>query len=247
MMEDLENDTLQPLEPNTSFCFECHAALPCFNHCCHDMSQVLYPFDILKLKNYLGISSSGFLGKYCEIHEGQTSGFPVVTFKVDQKNNWACPFVRENGCSVYEARPGSCRIFPLARGLSRDRATGEIREHYARIPDPACMGFQCQKESSLEDWLKSQELDAYNRMNDAMMPLITLKNRLMPGPLEKGERDIFVMGCYDLDEFRKKVLDAGELSDIFSPEELSQARENEDALLLLAMEWVRYKLFGTAR
>ncbi|MDL2286536.1 YkgJ family cysteine cluster protein [Desulfococcaceae bacterium OttesenSCG-928-F15] len=242
-----EKNVLEPLEPDAPFCFECHADLPCYNHCCHDISQVLYPYDILRLKKHLKMSSSQFLEKYCEIHDGKTSGFPVVTFKLDPKNNWACPFVEEKGCRVYEARPASCRIFPLARGLSRDRETGKIQEHYAKIPDPACKGFECPTESTPQKWLKGQDVHKYNHMNDAMMPLITLKNRLMPGLLDKKEKEIFIMGCYDIDGFREWVLDTGELSDIFSSERVMEAYRNEDALLLLALEWVRYRLFGAMK
>lgn len=246
-MENLEKDELQPLAPDEPFCFECHAGLSCFNHCCHDMSQVLYPFDILMLKNYLGLSSSEFLKQYCEIHDGKTSGFPVVTFKLNSRENWACPFVGETGCKVYEARPASCRIFPLARGLSRDRANGKLQEHYARIPDPACRGFESRQTVSMTEWLKSQDVPLYNHMNDAMMPLITLKNQLMPGALEKKEREIFIMGCYDMDGFREWVLDIGELSDIFPSDRIMEAYEDEKALLLLALEWVRYRLFGKTK
>ncbi|TYT76315.1 YkgJ family cysteine cluster protein [Desulfobotulus mexicanus] len=245
-MNENSSGSLQPIAPDQLLCFDCHAGQPCFNQCCRDISQFLYPYDILRLKKNLNIKTSDFLASYCTIHDGESSGLPVVSLKLDESNQHACPFLGENGCCVYEDRPAACRIFPLARGLVRDRATGSLQAHYARIPDPVCKGFESKKNNTLKEWIASQEMEIYDRMNDAMMPLISLKNRLMPGALQPEQRHIFILGCYNLDDFRKAVYESGELQGIFPHQRLTGAENSEEELLLLAMDWVRHRLFGTA-
>ena len=44
---------------------------------------------------------------------GTRTGLPVVSLRFNDSNDLACPFVTEAGCSVYPARPGSCRTYPL--------------------------------------------------------------------------------------------------------------------------------------
>ncbi|MCW7755165.1 YkgJ family cysteine cluster protein [Desulfobotulus sp. H1] len=243
-MNSSQDTCLQPIELDAHFCFHCHPELSCFNLCCHDLIQFLYPYDILRLKKHLATSSTDFLKAYCLIYDGESSGLPVVSLKPDPNRQHACPFLCETGCIVYEDRPASCRIFPLARGLVRNRISGCIEERYARIPDPLCKGFESDQSIHLKDWLASQDMDKFNRMNDAMMPLISLKNQLRPGPLPLREREIFITGCYDLDRFRKKHYETGALTDLFSKKQLMHAADSDEALLLLGMDWVRIQLFG---
>lgn len=245
-MDTLPEETLQTLSQDQPFCFECHRERACFNHCCHDMCQFLYPYDILRLKKRLKMNSADFLTAYCILYDGESSGLPVVSFKLDPNREQACPFLTESGCHVYDDRPASCRIFPLARGLVRNRATGRIQAHYARIPDPSCQGFASEKTQTLKDWLTDQDLHRYNHMNDAMMMLISLKNRLLPGPLQPHEKEIFITGCYDLDGFDRKIYASGQLTGLFPEERLLSAETHDEERLLLALDWVRHRIFGKA-
>ncbi len=56
------------LEDN-SFSFACHPGLSCFTECCRDLRLALTPYDILRLKNRLGLASNDFLDQY----HGQSS------------------------------------------------------------------------------------------------------------------------------------------------------------------------------
>jgi Fe-S-cluster containining protein len=109
------------------FTFSCNPGVGCFNSCCSDVNQFLYPYDIIRLKNALGMSSSVFLDTYTVIYSGDTTGLPIVSFKTKPENGNACPFVTEMGCGVYENRPASCRTFPLARAISRSARQGKSR------------------------------------------------------------------------------------------------------------------------
>jgi hypothetical protein len=68
----LEKDVFEPLKGDR-FQFLCHRDMECFTRCCAALSLVLMPYDILRLKNRLGISSEEFLNTHTEM---RTPGFP---------------------------------------------------------------------------------------------------------------------------------------------------------------------------
>jgi hypothetical protein len=55
---------LTVLSPEDSFRFACHDGLDCFTRCCRDITIFLTPYDILRLKNDLGLSSQEFLREF---------------------------------------------------------------------------------------------------------------------------------------------------------------------------------------
>ena len=101
------NPKLVPISLEDSFCFSCSPDVPCFNACCRDLNQFLTPFDIVRLKNQLGLSSEEFLAKYTNWHIGPESGLPIISLKPKDSHELICPFVSEKGCMVYENRPSS--------------------------------------------------------------------------------------------------------------------------------------------
>ncbi|RUA03022.1 MAG: YkgJ family cysteine cluster protein, partial [Deltaproteobacteria bacterium] len=50
-----------PLSTKDTFIFHCHPEISCFNGCCRDLNQFLYPYDILRLTGHLKLHSSQFL------------------------------------------------------------------------------------------------------------------------------------------------------------------------------------------
>jgi len=67
-----------PVHERDPMPFECCSENPCFNECCRDLNQALTPYDILRLKRNLGISSQVFLKRYTSFHFGPGSGLPIV-------------------------------------------------------------------------------------------------------------------------------------------------------------------------
>lgn len=228
-----------------SFTFSCKPGVSCFNQCCRDVNQFLYPYDILRLKNHLGITSTEFLEKYTVSYSGDTTGLPIVAFKTSGADGNACPFVTGAGCGVYENRPSSCRIFPLARAISRSRQTGAVTEHFALIKDPICMGFHTEQAIRVRDWVTNQGLVDYNRANDRMIELISLKQQIMPGPLSGPQKDMFILGCYDLDRFRAAIGNEGLVSETtLGGERYRSIMTDDTALLDFGLEWIAGELFG---
>lgn len=234
-----------PIGPDDPMKFACSPENPCFNECCRDLNQVLTPYDILRLKKNLGLPSQAFIKKYLSLHNGPESGLPVLTFKPDPDTGHECPFVTPKGCSVYEDRPASCRMYPLARAIARSRETGEVGEFFAVIEEDHCKGFCSTSGQTVKAWLKGQDVETHNAENDKLMELISLKNRVLPGQLDGVQTDQFYLALYDLDEFRSRIFDDNLLQDLeIKDTVLAQIKDSDEALLDFGIEWVKYILFG---
>jgi Fe-S-cluster containining protein len=242
----MENQ-MTPLAPDQRFCFFCSKRVACFNECCQNLNQYLTPYDILRLKNCLKLSSGDFLQRYTSQHVGPASGLPVISFKMDSKNGLKCPFVTPAGCSVYKDRPTSCRIYPLARAVSRCRETGKITEHFALLKESHCLGFKNGPSQTVTEWLADQGLADYNEMNDILMEIISLKNQFKPEPLDLKESRLFHLACYDLDAFRTHLFKKGLETDLKAEAGLMKAAQTDDtALLKFGLIWIKTVLFSVA-
>lgn len=239
------SDEMIPVGLNDPMGFKCGPSTPCFNDCCRDLNQALTPYDILRMKQALGLDSHTFLREYTALHYGPETGLPIVAFKPNPATGHACPFVRKAGCSIYEDRPASCRMYPLARAIARNRETGKVQEYFALIEEDHCKGFGRDSGISVGEWLAGQKVDVHNRENDKLMGLISLKNQIMPGALEGAQSDIFYTALYDLDTFREQIRSEGRLEGLDLPEGLMEKIMDDDlALLNFSIEWLKYELFG---
>lgn len=234
-----------PISKDDAFCFDCSPAVPCFNECCRELVQNLTPYDILRLKTHLGLTSQEFLKRYTVSYPGPETGLPVISLKSPPELAGVCPFVRKEGCAVYPDRPSSCRTYPVARAIRKDRVSGAVTEHFALLREAHCRGFEQAERRTVREWLGGQGTSAYFEMNDRLMDIISLKNRLMPGPLPPGAADDFFLGLYDLDRFRAVIEQEGLPEDLeAAPDLLEAAKTDGIARLNVGMAWVRYRLFG---
>lgn len=192
-----------------NFHFACHPEVSCFNACCHNLYQALTPYDVLRLKRFLGLDSGEFIKRFTLQSVGPETGLPVVSLRPVVDRDMACPFVTPDGCKVYPDRPSSCRIYPLARAVVRCRQTGKKTEHYALLKEAHCCGFNSSSRQSVNTWLADQALTVYNVMNDLFLDVITVKNRYRPGALDPVTQRCFHMAMYDLDAFRDDLKNGG--------------------------------------
>ena len=235
---------LTPISLQDTFCFNCSPDVACFNECCRDLNQFLTPYDILRLKNHLGLSSGEFLEQYTSQHTGPETGLPIVTLKPEAGEGLLCPFVSPEGCRVYQDRPSSCRTYPLVRGLSRSRETGEVTEQFMMLQEPHCFGFREKSRHTVRQWIAGQEIRVYNEINDRLMEIISLKNQLMPGPLDLKSQRMFYLALYDLDNFRTQIKKNGLLDDFDCDQTILEKSMEDDVVLLeLGMRWIKHVLF----
>ena len=75
-VENIEGMPAGMLKEGEIFSFQCHSGLACFNKCCRNINLFLYPYDVLRLRKKLGISSDDFLDKYTDVVMRPAKHFP---------------------------------------------------------------------------------------------------------------------------------------------------------------------------
>lgn len=238
----------EPL-PETGLQFSCQRSVACFNVCCRDLYLVLTPYDVLRLKNACGMDSTSFLEEYATTEVDPGWKIPVVKLKMLDDPVRSCPFVREEGCRVYDDRPGACRTYPLGRAARRSvqGSTLQIEEKYFLVRESHCLGFQEEKRWAVSEWVEDQGLAEYNAWNDRWMEFLS---RYRPGlrNLSETQWKMLYMACYSLNRFHEFVFRTRLLSLIDVPEDRVEAmRKSEEELLAFALEWLAFSIFGDRR
>jgi Fe-S-cluster containining protein len=235
---------LMPIGLDETFRFACHGRVACFNHCCRDLNQALTPYDVLCLKRHLNLSSREFFETYALVYAGSATGLPVASLRFSNDEARQCPFVTPAGCKVYAARPSSCRIYPLARALSRNRSDGRTHVRYALLRESHCRGFNEPKTQTVRQWLEQQQLENHLAMNDALMELIALKNQIRPGPLAPEHLQMVQTAFYDPETLQYKAR-RGELPELNHSDLIPLPdKEHHEHWLKWSLQWVGHALFG---
>jgi hypothetical protein len=238
-----EKTGLTVLSPEDIFHFTCHPGLPCFTRCCRDITIFLTPYDILRMKNALHISSGDFLGRYTVSMIGD-NGLPVVVLKMQEDDDKNCPFVGPDGCSIYSDRPWACRIYPLQPESTK--ITEKAGKAYYSVMDvPFCQGLASERALSLGEWIEEQGIPVYHEM-EALFKKITANDRLTKEKItNKKIQEMVYMACYDLDRFRRFVLESSFLQrfEVQAPV-VERIRTDDVALFRLAVRWLEYGLLA---
>jgi Fe-S-cluster containining protein len=190
--------------------FRCHKDIDCFNACCKNIDIMLTPYDILRLKQRLGITSTEFLRLYTEPFEFGKNSVAGVKYKPKEGTN-ECQFVTEEGCSVYEDRPTACRYYPVGLLSTRRQDENFDRASYALVREDHCHGHFEDRKLTIDEYRKEQGLEEYDEHGRAWRQLILKVKSAGPaiGNMSKTSLRFFFMACYDLDRFREFVRSTG--------------------------------------
>jgi len=247
--EQLEEEILAGyprLGPDDSFRFGCHPGVSCFNQCCGDVNIVLSPFDVLRMKKRLGMSSSDFLDQHAlmPIHEDMKT--PVVLLRMNDDDHKTCPFLTEGGCGIYSDRPWPCRMYPLGMAAQKDTPDGWRGERfYFLMKEEACKGWEENGECTVRQWLDDQGVDEYDEWGEHFKELTLHEFFEAGGVLSPEKMHMLFTACYDLDKFREFVFDSTLLQRFEVHEDfVEEMRYSDEALLRFAFLWVRFSVFG---
>jgi len=228
--------------------FRCHRGVACWNACCSNIDISLTPYDIVRLKQRLDLSSTEFLDRYTVPYEMEKDGIAGVKLRpVD--GGTACRFMRPEGCGVYEDRPTACRYYPVALLSMRKQGEATDRDAYALVREPHCKGHDEPREITIGDYRKEQGLPEYDDLARGWRQLILKKKSSGPtiGKPSKRSLQLFFMTCYDVDRFRAFVASDGfaEIYDV-PDEELKGILTDDVAALQFGFRFLRQVLFGEA-
>jgi len=190
--------------------FRCHKGIDCFNACCMNIDIMLTPYDIIRLKRRLGISSTEFLRLYTEPFEFGRDSVAGVKYKPKEGTN-ACQFVTDEGCSVYEDRPTACRYYPVGLLSTRRQDENFDRAAYALVKEDHCHGHFEDRRLTIDEYRKEQGLEEYDEKGRLWRQQILKVKSAGPyiGKMSMTSRKFFFMASYDVDRFREFVKSEG--------------------------------------
>jgi Fe-S-cluster containining protein len=235
------------MSEESEFCFKCHKDVPCFNACCGDVNIFLTPYDVIRLKNRMGVTSGEILSKYTLSPFDENTKYPVLLLKMEDNEKKSCPFVTEEGCSVYEDRPWPCRMYPLGLASPKDDPQNIDKEFYFLLQEDVCKGHQEDNKYTVSEWLEDQGLNEYTEMGE-LFKEITLHDFFEKGgQLEPQKMEMFFTACYNIDRFRAFVFGSTFFNKFEVDEETKNKIKDDDIeLFKFACRWIRFAFFGEA-
>ena len=228
--------------------FHCRKGISCWNACCSNIDIALTPYDVLRLKRRLGLTSTEFLAGFTYPYEMEKDGIVGVKLKpVD--GGTACRFMEAAGCAVYGDRPTACRYYPLALLSMRRQGESTDSDSYALVDEPHCLGHREPRTITVADYRREQGLDEYDELARGWRQLVLKKKSsgATVGKPSKRSLELFFMACYDVDRFREFITWPG-FSKVYAvePGEMREILADDARLMLFAFRFLRQVLFGEA-
>lgn len=226
--------------------FRCHQGIACFNKCCENIDIMLTPYDILRLKNRLGLTSVEFLEKHATVFDMDAHGLPGIRMKT-KPNSAACQFLTPEGCGVYEDRPAACRYYAL--GATTMRATGSSKpeDFYFLVKEEHCLGHDEPRTLTVREYRQEQGVELYDELTKEWRDVILKKRSSGPtvGTPSTKSMDLFYLASYDLDNFRVFVASPF-FQDVYDIESsyFQKLLSDEAELLQFAARYLKQVLFG---
>ncbi|MEN8150552.1 MAG: YkgJ family cysteine cluster protein [Planctomycetota bacterium] len=226
------------------FKFACHPGVPCFGNCCGDVNIVLTPYDVLRLKNRLGLTSTELLDRFTILPFTKDQRIPAPLLKMQDNEKKSCHFLGEEGCQVYEDRPWACRMYPVGYAAP-GKDNPDEKAFWFLLEEEQCRGFEEDREYSVQEWISDQGMAKYDEMGELYRTL-AIDDYLSTGEdLDPKKMQMFFMGTYDLDTFRRFVFGSSFLDRVeVDAAELAAIETDDEALMRFAFRWLEFSLFG---
>ncbi len=246
--EPKPDSPVQPvsLSLDDRFVFRCHKGIACFNKCCENTDILLTPYDLLRLKNRLDLSSREFIDRYTRDCELDSHGMPGLKL-AHRERSTACVFLTPEGCGVYSDRPAACRYYALGHMALRKKDSPTDEESYFVVKEAHCLGHAEPHEQTIREYRIEQGVDRYDEANREWRRIVLKKRSSGPAIGRPSQRsfELFFLASYDLDGFRAFVASEG-FRKVFDlpPQEYTRLLSDEEALLQFAFRYLRQALYG---
>lgn len=207
----------------------------------------LYPYDIVRLKKHLKLTSDEFLVKHTISAFRDNPYFPRVMLKMSDHEGNPCSFLTEKGCAVYKNRPYSCRAYPIEPAMYGDEKAG-FSISCSVVRHDHCKGHGIGRDWTAEEWMSDQGMNLYNKYNSAWARVASLLHT--PNTFGgKGEdnpaMNMAFMASYDIDSFRRFVLKSSFLKRYDVPKKrIKNVKKDDVALMQLGFDWILRFLGG---
>ncbi len=227
---------------DAKFNFRCHKDIQCFTKCCSNIDILLTPYDIVRLKKRLNLTSDLFLEAYTYTDIDPATSHPNAMLKMNADKDRTCLFLSDEGCQVYTDRPANCRYYPVGQGtMKKDGKDGpETEEFYFFVREDHCLGYDEDKQWTVRSWREDQGVDDYDKINSTWKALQLRKN--LPGKeLDENKQFQYYMASYDLDRFKRYIFESDFLN-VFDIDEDTQKKIKNDEIELIqfGVEYIKF-------
>lgn len=135
-----------PVEQKENLHFHCTLCGDCCRHV--KLAVMLESLDVYRLAQHLHKNAENILMDYAEPQLLDEYGYPIFLLKTVGADD-ACIFLKEGRCTVYPARPRTCRIYPFTMGPEG----GELQ--YFLCPEKP-HHFATEAQINVGEWLQSK-------------------------------------------------------------------------------------------
>jgi len=241
------------LKANDGFCFSCHKGVSCWNVCCHNADITLTPADILMLSKKLALRPAEFLVQYTLPAIEDKSAMPVAKLRMDGKDGeGACVFLSgDEGCGVYDARPATCRYYPMGLASVKMMGAEAKEDFYFLVKETHCQGHEEDKHQTVAGFRAEQGVVALDEISrgwlDILMKMVSWRSVGGPHAREVSQQSkkMFFMVSTDVDAFRRFVFETRFLETyIIDPDVVESLKTDDIALLQLGFDWLKNVLFN---
>ena len=151
-MDDIRKERAENLDkyligPDDKFQFKC---VEC-GKCCKDRDDIILTTrDLHNIARKLGLTMKDVVEKYCETYIGPDSRVPIVRL-LPRGRLQACPLLQGQHCSVHDAKPAVCAMYPLGRVVKFQPDNLPLRADY--ILQPVSCGSRT-RTHTVRSWLE---------------------------------------------------------------------------------------------
>jgi uncharacterized protein len=239
------------LKGGDTFCFKCHKDVPCWNQCCHGADITLTPNDILRMCARLEVRPEELLVTYTVPAIWEKADMPVAKLKMGgDDGKGPCPFVSDDGCTIYSDRPATCRYYPLGLVSIKIKESDEKENFHFLVREEHCKGHDEKREISVEEFRDEQEVIEFERVNRGWMDTLMKSASWRPTggifgtKVPQATKQMFFMVSTDVDALRRFVLGTKflEVYDV-DPEAVEVLKTDDDVLLKLGFDWIQHVMF----
>lgn len=142
-----------------TFAFRCTECGACCRNVKPEDKVLLSTVDIYRMAKLLEIEVMDFIGTYCDMVPGGESMLPLMIMK--DRLDGSCIFLKKGKCSVHDAKPLACAMFPLGRIDIFNEDINEKEFHYYLNE------FHCAAEKdqlvTVQEWLDRYHVEEYDQ------------------------------------------------------------------------------------
>ncbi len=175
--KDYQNNKLDQnfISKDSVFRFRCAECGDCCRNVKKEDKIILSPVDIYRAANYLDIEIDEVLSKYCDMLPGDESMLPLVVLK--ERLDGSCSFLKKGRCTIHQAKPIVCSLYPLGRMLFFNDVTKDQEFRYYLNEFDCAAGRD--EEHRVQDWLDRFDIEEYDECVKLYKRLGSVCSRLM--------------------------------------------------------------------